>query len=103
MEINFIGENRFYPIPVEQIVNQHPHVIKSALVLHTVTNLPAIIIETDKTFDHHFVLSLKEYVEKNDKTKFIKRFYQKDKFPVDVRHNIKIDRIALSKEFSERS
>jgi len=97
-----IDHNKYYPIPVEQIINQHPHVKRSALVLHTKTNLPSIVVETDEKFDEHFVISLKEFVSKNEKTNFIKLFFYKDKFPVDVRHNIKIDRLALSKEISEK-
>jgi len=96
------GGVKYYPIPVEQIINQHPDINKSALVIHAITKIPSVVVETDKKFDEHLVTSLRDYVSKNEKTSFIKRFYYKDKFPVDVRHNIKIDRIALSKEISER-
>ena len=93
---------KYYPIPTEQIMNGHPDVKRSALVLHTKTNLASIVIDTDKDFDEHLVNSLKEFTLKNERTKFVKRFFYKKKFPVDVRHNIKIDRLALTKEISER-
>ena len=37
--------------------------------------------------------------EKYDDTKSINRFFYKEDFPVDIRHNIKIDRIKLKRDF----
>jgi acyl-CoA synthetase (AMP-forming)/AMP-acid ligase II len=95
----------YYPIPVEAIFNQHPEVARSALIAlkkgHTIE--PAIVIErvdkkvklkTDKF--NEFIAECFEIASQHAHTKDIHHIFLHENFPVDVRHNIKIDRIALS-------
>lgn len=99
-------EGLMTPIPCEAIFNKHPAVKRSALVglgpLGKQT--PAIVIER---YDGQF-LSGKErsifesellsMARKNPLTQNISKIYLSRHFPVDVRHNIKIDRTKLKEE-----
>jgi acyl-CoA synthetase (AMP-forming)/AMP-acid ligase II len=99
-------EGLMTPINCEAIFNKHPAVKRSALVgLGKRGNeTPAIVIERK---DGQF-LSGKErsifeseligYAKKFPHTQNIQRIYLSKHFPVDVRHNIKIDRIKLKEE-----
>ncbi|MFZ4714420.1 MAG: fatty acid CoA ligase family protein [Bacteriovoracaceae bacterium] len=93
-----------YSIPCEAIFNQHPMVKRSALVGlgESGKEIPAIVIEridhfmsmtesSQKKFDQE----LKDLGAKFAHTKMIQHFFLYDYFPVDVRHNIKIDRLKL--------
>jgi acyl-CoA synthetase (AMP-forming)/AMP-acid ligase II len=103
------SQQLLYPIPVEAIFNKHPDVLRSALVglgpfgNHT----PAIVIERK---DGHFLSGkgrslfeneLLDIAKKYPHTKEIQKIYLSKSFPVDVRHNIKIDRIKLKEEIEE--
>lgn len=95
-----------YPIPCEAIFNEHHEVKRSALIaLRRGSEIvPAIMVERH---DHlmsmyhlkmtKFKNELRELALKQEHTKMIQDFFLYDYFPVDVRHNIKIDRLALSK------
>jgi olefin beta-lactone synthetase len=90
-----------YPIRVEAIFNQHPLIKRSALVKLTINNqvLPGLVIERkDKAthLDEEFHLELMNLASSSHYTKMIKHFFLHPAFPVDVRHNIKIDRVRLS-------
>jgi acyl-CoA synthetase (AMP-forming)/AMP-acid ligase II len=99
-------EGLMTPISCEAIFNKHPAVKRSALVgLGKKGNeIPAIVIERK---DGQF-LSGKErsifenellgYAKKFPHTENIQKIYLSKHFPVDVRHNIKIDRIKLKEE-----
>ena len=92
-----------FTIPCEAIFNQHPKVNRTALILSkNKQGLPeaVIVIELAKEYWNgrnetlaHEILQLGQ---KFEHTKKIKKaaFYQN--FPVDVRHNAKIDRELLS-------
>jgi acyl-CoA synthetase (AMP-forming)/AMP-acid ligase II len=93
-----------YPIPVEAIFNQHPLIKRTALVgLGKVGNqIPAVVIERSDHFmsltsesQKRFKQELMLLGEKFPHTKDINHFFLYDYFPVDVRHNIKIDRLKL--------
>jgi acyl-CoA synthetase (AMP-forming)/AMP-acid ligase II len=90
-------------IPCEAIFNNHPEINKSALIgigefgsMH-----PALVIERKdkkelkgddkKTFEKE----LNDLAAKHDHTKLISTYYYQNEFPVDIRHNIKIDRLLL--------
>jgi acyl-CoA synthetase (AMP-forming)/AMP-acid ligase II len=99
-------EDILYPIPCEAIFNNHPAVRRSALVgLGEVGNqIPAIVIErkdgqylTGKARSI-FESELFSLAKKYPHTKDIKKIYLSKTFPVDVRHNIKIDRLKLKEE-----
>lgn len=95
-----------FPIPTEAIFNRHPDVLRSALIgigpMNEMT--PAIVIERKdgryllgrekNIFESELILLGKNYPH----TKDISTFYYSSGFPVDVRHNIKIDRIKLRDE-----
>jgi acyl-CoA synthetase (AMP-forming)/AMP-acid ligase II len=90
-----------YPIRVEAIFNQHASVKRSALVklTHGERIFPGIVIErkdggTD--LSAHFLQELESLAQSSSHTAMIKHFFLYDHFPVDVRHNIKIDRVKLS-------
>ncbi len=91
------------PIQYEAIINNIPEVRRSALIPYG--KKAAIIIEPEKQKHLYsfFNKSLKETIlsvaKENNKTKNIIKVFLKKSFPVDVRHNIKIDRIKLCKEF----
>lgn len=95
----------FYPTQVEAIFNQHPEIKRSALISLRVDDelVPAVVFER---FDHKMKLSRKKLalfseeisLLKNqfDTSRKIHHFFFHSRFPVDVRHNIKIDRKKLS-------
>jgi acyl-CoA synthetase (AMP-forming)/AMP-acid ligase II len=95
-----------YPIPCEAIFNKHPQVKRSALVgLGAIgSQTPAIVIERKdgqylsgkarSIFESELFSIAKNYPH----TKNIQKIYLSKHFPVDVRHNIKIDRLKLKEE-----
>jgi acyl-CoA synthetase (AMP-forming)/AMP-acid ligase II len=98
--------SQLFPIPCEAIFNKHPAVKRSALVgLGKPGNqIPAIVIERKdgiylsgkerSIFESELLSIAKNYPH----TKGIQKIYLSKTFPVDVRHNIKIDRIKLKEE-----
>lgn len=95
-----------YSIPCEAIFNKHPAVKRSALVGlgKQGEQIPAIVIERKdgqylsgkarSVFESELLLIAKKYAH----TKNIQKIYLSKSFPVDVRHNIKIDRLKLKEE-----
>ncbi len=97
-----VGES--YPIQVESIFNAHPEVKRSALVKFN--QRPAIMIErhdgaTEFQRKNQMIGELIEMAEAYPHTKDIQDIFFHPAFPVDVRHNIKIDRTKLSKSLEE--
>ncbi len=91
----------YYPLQVEAIFNQHPEIRRSALVKvqKNGQSYPALVIERydGKTqFATKFLHELEELSESTPFTKAILSFHLHPSFPVDVRHNIKIDQLKLS-------
>jgi olefin beta-lactone synthetase len=91
----------FYPMQIEAIFNQSPWIKRSALIGINIAGklLPALAIErhdgsTKMTQD--FLNHLNSLKVKTKTTDKINYFLLHPNFPVDVRHNIKIDRTALS-------
>ena len=98
------GNNTFYPIPVEAIFNQHPSVKRSALIKlerhgEIVAGL-ALELKANASIDKTALTLL---AQAHTHTKEITNFFIHPGFPVDVRHNIKIDRKALSQWAQGRS
>ncbi len=94
----------FYPIQIEAIYNQHPKVKRSALVAHPKTGVPTMVIERhDRVTDLNdlFLMDMRNLSQNNKPTKTIKNFFAVNDFPVDTRHNIKIDRIKLAEMIKE--
>lgn len=91
-----------YSIRVEAIFNQHPEIKRSALIYlvkdNTVT--PALAIERhdgQTSLGESFKKDLEQLKQSSTHTRMISDFFLHPSFPVDVRHNIKIDRSKLSK------
>jgi acyl-CoA synthetase (AMP-forming)/AMP-acid ligase II len=90
------------PIPIEAVYNRHPAVKRSALISYR--GHPAIVLELKK----YSPLKRKKIIEETcalskqySHTQDINRIFVAHSFPVDVRHNIKIDRTLLSKWANE--
>lgn len=105
----FAKDEVLYPIPVEAIFNRHPAVKRSALVGlgKPGKQIPAIVIErkdgqylsgkSRSIFESELLAVAKKY----EHTRDIQKIYLSRAFPVDVRHNIKIDRLKLKEEIEE--
>jgi olefin beta-lactone synthetase len=93
-----------YPIGIEAIFNRHPEVARSALVtIKSNPPRPGIVIERvdkktklSKVKQEDFFAELIDLAQNYDHTKMIHDIYLYKNFPVDVRHNIKIDRAFLT-------
>jgi len=93
-------------IPCEAIFNAHPEINKSALIgLGTFGEMkPALVIERrDKKKlsgkeKEKFESELLAIASRYNHTKDIDKYYYSPSFPVDIRHNIKIDRLRLRTE-----
>lgn len=103
-----VNENTIhYPIQVEAIFNLHPAIKRTALIKlsQNQVTIPALAIErrdgkTQMTDD--FKLQLLALAKGSHYTSMIKDFFLCPSFPVDVRHNIKIDRVKLSEWAQEK-
>jgi acyl-CoA synthetase (AMP-forming)/AMP-acid ligase II len=100
-------EKIFYPLQLEAIFNQHPKVKRSALIKIKISDkiYPSLVIERHDKKTHmtkEFLKELTSLKESHPLTKEIHNFFLHSGFPVDVRHNIKIDRIKLSLWAQER-
>jgi acyl-CoA synthetase (AMP-forming)/AMP-acid ligase II len=93
-----------YSIPVEAIFNNHPEVKRSALVkIQNGIERAGIVIERkdkktnlNKENKSRFFAELIDLASEYDHTKEIHDLFLHKNFPVDVRHNIKIDRTKLT-------
>lgn len=101
--------NVFDPECCEQIFNQHPGVYRSALVGlgKREKRVPGIVIQPHsnafpKTADEtgKWIEELKKLGSTSSATARINHFFFRKDLPVDVRHNAKINRIQLSREYS---
>ncbi|HXH30272.1 MAG TPA: fatty acid CoA ligase family protein [Bacteriovoracaceae bacterium] len=94
-------EGRFYPLEVEAVFNQHPEVRRSALVgieLAGEKQLGVVIERRDQSshMEKKFLNELRELAMRTEATQKVSAIFLHSNFPVDVRHNIKIDRLKLS-------
>jgi acyl-CoA synthetase (AMP-forming)/AMP-acid ligase II len=97
------GNGQFLPEPVEGIFNAHPAVRRSALVAlvdRDGRRLPGVCVELlpglgDRDFN---VIrgELRQIGARHAITSAIRHFFLHPGFPVDIRHNAKIDRTALT-------
>lgn len=97
-----IDDQAHYTIPVESVVNLHPEVQRSALIEYK--NELALVIERvdgknklNEIERNHFFSEVYELMNQFKHTQNIHHLFLAKSFPVDVRHNIKIDRIKLKK------
>lgn len=99
-------------IPIEAPFLLHPEVKRAALIgLPGKKGLqrPALVIERKDGVERlprneaeRFRQELRQLAIKNSSTAFIERFYLHGSFPVDTRHNIKIDRQKLGRLFATK-
>jgi acyl-CoA synthetase (AMP-forming)/AMP-acid ligase II len=95
-------ENKtYYSIQVESIFNKHPEIRRTSLVKLSTPQgvVPGLVVERfdgSTKMTPKFLADLKLLKETKDFTKDIHSFFLHPSFPVDVRHNIKIDRLRLS-------
>lgn len=104
------SKTTFYTDLIENIINQHPSVNRSALISHTTNNknkeiVPAIVIEPhswpkSKNAKEKLLNDITIFAKTHPNTAPIHHFFLYKKFPVDTRHNAKIHRLALSKHFN---
>jgi hypothetical protein len=92
-------EKTLFSIPCEAIFNQHPKIFRSALA----GSIPRIFVEPlpkffpkNKTEKQKLIAELLELAQKNPLTESIKEIRIMRHFPVDVRHNVKINRELLA-------
>lgn len=105
-----IDNQKHFSIPIEAIFNQHPEVKRTALVeVNKGKARPGLVIERyDKKVNlseekrNDFFAELIDIGAKYGHTKDINDIYLYKDFPVDVRHNIKIDRKKLSEWVNEK-
>lgn len=101
------NDKMFHSVPVELIFDQHPSVLRSALI--TVFGEPCVVFEREdrrislsdaerKNFREELLRLAQPYSHTHGVTKF----FLHPSFPVDCRHNIKIDRQALGKQCEQR-
>lgn len=86
----------WYPIPCEAIFNQHPSVKRSALLNLKDRAGLAVELRPGVNWSETLKAELLKLGAGHAHTQNIKDLFVHPGFPVDVRHNIKIDRVALS-------
>jgi len=97
-----LGNTSHYTIPIESIVNQHPMIKRSALIEYN-NELALVLERVDLKVKlpiserNNFYAEVFEMLHGHQLTKDIHHLFLSKSFPVDVRHNIKIDRIKLRK------
>lgn len=99
----------YYSIPCEKIFNLHPRVARSALVVVSPENIPAIVVEPHpqdfpetKAKEEKFRSELLELAASSSITSSIESIFFHPSFPVDGRHNAKIFRDQLGSWASEQ-
>jgi acyl-CoA synthetase (AMP-forming)/AMP-acid ligase II len=103
------GNGVFYPEIVEGVFNAHSRVRRTALVGVRINGkaVPGICVELapelGKEDWKRIRFELRDLALRNDATNVIRHFWRHPSFPVDIRHNAKIDRIALAKWASKRA
>ncbi|MBN9419570.1 hypothetical protein ABS71_22310 [bacterium SCN 62-11] len=100
----------YYPVCAEGIVDQHPDVLRSALVAlgQAPDQKPAIVLQLhkpklqkDMAERNRIVREVKERLARHPIYGDVKSVFFHRNFPVDPRHNAKIDREALA-EWAEK-
>jgi acyl-CoA synthetase (AMP-forming)/AMP-acid ligase II len=89
--------------PCEQVFRSHPQVARCALVGLGPRGIqsPALVVQPAKTGGKisavNLARELRELARRYPHTALLCRFYFRSRFPVDVRHNAKIHRLALAR------
>jgi len=103
---NTANGSTMYTIPCEAIFNRHPDVFRSALVGvgPPGSQRPAIVVEPHsgrlprgKQRRQKLIAQLRTLAQTTDHTANIEHFLVRKSLPVDVRHNVKINREQLAR------
>jgi acyl-coenzyme A synthetase/AMP-(fatty) acid ligase len=103
------GDMTFYTDPVEGVFNAHPDVRRCALIGlgESGPRTPALVVQPlASRFPHStreresFAEALRLIGRNGDQAARVRRFYFQHRLPVDVRHNIKINRLALARHYT---
>ena len=96
------GQGTLFSVPCEAIFNNHPQVRRSALVVvgPPGRQKPVSIVEPLSTLSRadwpNLVSELTALAKANPRTRTITTFLRRRGFPVDARHNAKINREELA-------
>lgn len=103
------GDRTYYPIPCEGVFNDHPRVYRSALIrLETPGGIrPGLCVELEARVTavsrQKIRAELLEMGSRFEQTCEIREVFFHPAFPVDIRHNAKIDRERLGRWARSRS
>ncbi|MBK1878184.1 fatty acid CoA ligase family protein [Pelagicoccus mobilis] len=99
----------FYTDRCEGVVNVHPKIFRSALISYSENGktVPALVLEpfagmypNGHDEEETLLNEVRALATKSEVTQGIEHFFLHKGFPVDVRHNAKIHRLSLAKEFA---
>lgn len=100
-EIVATPEGPMFTEPCEQVFRRHPEVVRCALIGlgQPGRQTPALVVEARIRRGRRpaFARELRTLARADPATAAISRFFFRARFPVDVRHNAKIHRLALAK------
>ena len=104
-----VNSKRYFTDCCEAIANRLTGFSRSALIQyrdHNKQDFPAMVLEMNNESNNRkkqnlVIEKLKTYLSQFSATKDIEHFFFIKKFPVDVRHNTKIHRLALSRKLSK--
>lgn len=88
-------------IAFESVFNHHLGLKRTALIAHGPSRELALVVEGKES--NALKEQIKELAQRHEHTRELKHIFFKERFPLDVRHNIKIDRLALAREFNKES
>jgi acyl-CoA synthetase (AMP-forming)/AMP-acid ligase II len=103
------GDRTYYPIPCEGVFNDHPQIYRSALIrLETRDGIrPGLCVEleprTPPASRRKICDELLDMGSRFEHTRGIRKVFFHPAFPVDIRHNAKIDRERLGRWAGSRS
>jgi len=103
------ADRTYYPIPCEGVFNDHPQVYRSALIrLETSGDIrPGLCVELEARVSsvsrQHIRDELLNMGSRFEHTRGIREVFFHPAFPVDIRHNTKIDRARLGRWARSRS
>ncbi len=106
------GERVYYTDRCEGVVNVHAKVFRSALIRYEKDGVvaPALVLEPfagmypkSKDEEDTLLREVRSLAAACEVTAGIEHFFLHKGFPVDVRHNAKIHRLTLAKEFAGRA
>jgi acyl-CoA synthetase (AMP-forming)/AMP-acid ligase II len=97
-----VGDRRWLSIPSEAVFSRHPAVRRSALVRLDLPDgvQPGLCVELEpgvSVDEGSLIAELRALGAEHEHTAAIQRFLLHPGFPVDIRHNAKVDRLALSR------